>query len=78
MARARNIVLAQTHSNIIAITDDDCTVADDWLTSIQNAFLTSPNLAILFGNVLSAEHDTSLVSTAFEELLKPLARGDTP
>ncbi|MEL6468611.1 MAG: glycosyltransferase family A protein [Cyanobacteria bacterium J06623_4] len=59
MARARNIAIAQTHSNIIAITDDDCTVAEDWLISIQNAFLTHSNLAILFGNVLPAEHDGS-------------------
>lgn len=59
MARARNMAIAQAHSSLIAVTDDDCIVPEDWLMSIQAAFQTRPDVAILFGNVLPAEFDAS-------------------
>jgi len=59
MARARNIAIAQARSSLIAITDDDCIVAENWLASIQAAFQAHPDVAILFGNVHPAECDTS-------------------
>jgi glycosyltransferase involved in cell wall biosynthesis len=59
MARARNLGVERAGSDIIAITDDDCIVPKNWLLEIQKAFIIHPKVAIIFGNVLPAEHDAS-------------------
>ncbi|MEL6776101.1 MAG: glycosyltransferase family A protein [Cyanobacteria bacterium J06597_16] len=59
MARARNLAIAQAQGELIAITDDDCVVADNWLWEIYNVFLSYPKVALLFGNVLPGDHDAS-------------------
>ena len=59
LARARNLGVEKARSNLIAITDDDCIVAKNWLREIQKIFMDFPNVAIIFGNVLPAEYDAS-------------------
>lgn len=59
LARARNIAIARAKSNLIAITDDDCIVSESWLSEIQKTFAAHPKVVILFGNVLTGEHDTA-------------------
>jgi glycosyltransferase involved in cell wall biosynthesis len=59
MARARNMAIAAAKGDIVAITDDDCLVAENWLWEIQAIFLKYPDVAILFGNVWAGEHDSS-------------------
>ena len=51
LSRARNDVIARARGEIIAITDDDCEVAPDWLDAITRAFTREPGLGVLFGNV---------------------------
>ncbi len=59
LARARNIAIARAKSDLIAITDDDCIVGESWLQEIQKAFAAYPEVAIIFGNVLTGEHDAA-------------------
>jgi len=59
MARARNFGIEKASGEIIAITDDDCIVPENWLLEIQKIFIQYPRVAIVFGNVLPAEHDGS-------------------
>ena len=41
----------------VAITDDDCEVAPDWLQPHMEAFLRYPDMILTYGNVLPVEHD---------------------
>ena len=41
----------------VAITDDDCEVAPDWLQPHLDAFLRYPKMILTYGNVLPVEHD---------------------
>ena len=58
LARARNLGIGKARSDLIAITDDDCIVPENWLREIQKIFIDYPDVAIIFGNVLPAEHDS--------------------
>ena len=49
--------LRAARCEIVAITDDDCEVAPDWLLSHLDAFSRYPKLALTYGNVLPVEHD---------------------
>lgn len=53
----RNIAIANTHSEFIAITDDDCVVPSNWLSQIMGAFKLDPCIGVVFGKVLAGEHD---------------------
>jgi GT2 family glycosyltransferase len=57
--RACNIALAEARGEIVAYTDDDCTVPRDWLTQLVAAFAQDPQISLVFCNVTAGEHDTS-------------------
>jgi len=50
-SHARNAGIRAARYDILAFTDDDCIVADDWLHHIAQAFLGDPDLAVLGGRV---------------------------
>jgi GT2 family glycosyltransferase len=49
---AQNDAVAATRSAIVAVLDDDCVAADDWLATIASAFAKDRELALLAGRVL--------------------------
>jgi len=57
VAIARNLALGDAESDLVAITDDDCEVAADWLRELEAAFALDPRIAVVFGNILPAPHD---------------------
>ena len=58
VSAARNLGAQIADSPILAVTDDDCIVPEDWLRSIAKAFCVDPNVGVVFGNVLPAEFDS--------------------
>ena len=54
---ARNIGIAEAHTELIALTDDDCEVPTTWLLELKNALESSAEVGIAFGNVLAGKHD---------------------
>ncbi|MCW3058881.1 MAG: glycosyl transferase family protein [Capsulimonas sp.] len=46
--------------DIVAITDDDCLVAPDWLREYQRVFQEHPNTAVAFGRVVAAPHEAGM------------------
>jgi GT2 family glycosyltransferase len=52
---ARNRAIESASHSIIAFTDDDCLIGDDWLASVVRAFAGDPELAILGGRVELAD-----------------------
>ena len=67
---ALNIGMAATHGDLVAFTDDDCTVACDWLDGIEELFAQHPEVAMAFGEVRSAPHDASQVFVPQVEIEK--------
>jgi GT2 family glycosyltransferase len=59
LSRARNLGVSLAKPGIIAMTDDDCRVARDWLREMVAAFSVSDRIAVVFGNVVPAAHDQS-------------------
>lgn len=57
LAEARNLGIAHAAGNIIAMADDDCEVAPDWLTNIARGFASDPSIGVLFGCVRAAPYD---------------------
>lgn len=55
----RNLGITLSQGELIAITDDDCEAAPDWISQMVNAFSEQPTAGIVFGNVLTAPHDTN-------------------
>lgn len=58
-ARALNLGLAETSGDVVAVTDDDCIVPQNWLETFARIFAEHPNVAVAFCNVEAAEHDAS-------------------
>jgi len=58
IATARNLAVAEAPSELIAITDDDCEMAADWLREVEAAFALDARIGLVFGNVLPGPHDT--------------------
>jgi GT2 family glycosyltransferase len=54
---ALNLGLEECRGEIVAITDDDCEVGEQWPAYHVEAFQRYPRLAITYGNVLPVEHD---------------------
>jgi len=48
---SRNVGIEAARAPIIAFTDDDCRVSEDWIARIEAAFAASPEAAIVFGKV---------------------------
>jgi glycosyltransferase involved in cell wall biosynthesis len=59
LASARNLGFSTARPGIVAMTDDDCRVPRDWLRKMVTAFSAGDRVAIVLGNVLRAEHDSS-------------------
>lgn len=59
LSNARNLGINRARSTKVAMTDDDCTVPIDWLTRMEKALSRSDGVAIVIGNVVTAEYDRS-------------------
>ena len=57
LSLARNLGIAEATTELVAVTDDDCEVAPDWLAEIDRAFALDPRIGLVFGNVLPGPHD---------------------
>ena len=57
VAIARNLAVDEAEGEFVAITDDDCEVAPDWLGELAAAFALDARIAVVFGNVLPGPHD---------------------
>ena len=55
----RNLGIAATQSEMIAITDDDCEVPANWLKEIAAAFDVDRRIGVVFGNVVPGPHDSA-------------------
>lgn len=58
-SRALNLGLTLAAGEFVLITDDDCIVPVNWISSIVDIFLSHPEVAIAFCNVTAAPHDAS-------------------
>ncbi len=74
LSRAYNIGIRASAGEIIAFTDDDCLVPEEWISSIVNAFALDPEADLLYGQVVpaSAEHQPDIAD------LTPLLTIDRP
>lgn len=59
-SRALNLGLRATTAPVVAFTDDDCTMAPDWLARGRRS-LDRPNVGVVFGLVTAAPHDPAAV-----------------
>jgi GT2 family glycosyltransferase len=57
VSTARNLGIALSRGELVAITDDDCVVPRDWLFRLGAAFSRSREIGIVFGNVVPEPHD---------------------
>jgi GT2 family glycosyltransferase len=57
LGEARNVGMAIARSELVAFTDDDCTVRPHWFAELQRAFNVDSRISIVFGNVLEGYHD---------------------
>lgn len=57
IASGRNTGVERAGCELIAMTDDDCQVAPDWVRAIAQAFHADERIAVVFGNVLAGPHD---------------------
>ncbi|MBC8135425.1 MAG: glycosyltransferase family 2 protein, partial [Fibrella sp.] len=55
LSLARNLAIAQARGEIIAFTDDDCTVGEDWVENIATLFTDDPDLYMVYGQVWMPE-----------------------
>lgn len=59
LSNARNLGISLAKSEKVAMTDDDCTVPNDWLTRMEYALDRAGPVAIVIGNVFAAPYDKS-------------------
>jgi GT2 family glycosyltransferase len=52
LGASQNLAIDHARHALVAVTDDDCVVDDEWLAVINDAFASSPDLAVLGGRVL--------------------------
>lgn len=57
LSRARNEAIRLAVGDVCAFTDDDCTVAPDWIDWLHAVFESTPDLAIAFGKLEPIAHD---------------------
>ena len=57
LSASRNVAIAATSAPVIAFTDDDCRVPQDWVASVESAFAKDDELALLFGAVILRPED---------------------
>lgn len=79
LGAALNEGLQAAKSSIVIHTDDDCLVPSDWLARMALSFAGRPRLALVFGNVVAGNHDSTsgyvptYVVTNLRLLRSPLA-----
>ena len=56
-SRAVNTAVAHARSEILVMTDDDCTVPADWISRIAGNFANDPQIDIVFGALVPIPHD---------------------
>jgi len=61
-SRSRNAGIAAAQYDIVAITDDDCAPAPDWLTVIEGYFSREPELGLLAGSLVAPHAERSGIS----------------
>lgn len=59
VAAGRNVGVANTVTELIAITDDDCEVPSNWLTEMVAAFQVDERIGLVYGDVTAGPHDES-------------------
>lgn len=67
LARARNAGLQAADGEVIAFTDDDVLVREDWLNEIRQQFESDQELGILTGRVLPAREGLQPVALQLSE-----------
>ncbi len=55
LAEAQNAAFRQVKMPLVAVTDDDCIPAPDWVTIIESEFASDPRLALVGGRVTPLE-----------------------
>jgi GT2 family glycosyltransferase len=60
LSRSRNEALRRAETELVAFTDDDCSVPPDWLATMQQVLEEYPRGALVFCNVDAGPHDGSL------------------
>jgi O-antigen biosynthesis protein len=60
LSTGHNLGIANAHSELIAIIDDDCEAPAQWLGNLVKAFAAHPGIGLVFGNVLPGPHDRFL------------------
>jgi glycosyltransferase involved in cell wall biosynthesis len=63
LSRARNRAIAEAARRgcpIVAFTDDDCTVASDWLSTLARVFQERERVGVAFNSVVAAPYDSRL------------------
>ena len=56
---AINTALQSIKTEFVAIIDDDCDVAEDWLDAHLEVFQKYPQVALTYGNVIAAPHNST-------------------
>ncbi|MCA9872899.1 MAG: glycosyltransferase [Anaerolineales bacterium] len=54
---SRGLGLTNARGSVVAYTDDDCTVPEDWLEKMEAVFALDAKIAVAFCNVVPAPHD---------------------
>ena len=78
-SRGQNLAIARSRGQLIAITDDDCTVPVDWLRCLERLFIQHPTVALIYCDIVSGEHDASqgfVPAIAFDRELTLRKLGD--
>lgn len=59
-SRALNIAIALARGDVLAFTDDDCTVPSSWLRRGLEVLQANPHVGLVFGALVAAPHDDML------------------
>lgn len=57
LTSGRNRGISEASGELIALTDDDCAVADTWVQEVASAFAVDTRVGVVFGNVVPGPHD---------------------
>lgn len=70
-SRALNLGLARASAELVAFTDDDCTLPENWLATAVRLMHERPNAAIVFGNLTPIPHDAKSCFVPASEFERP-------